>query len=311
MTVDVVTTGEAMGLILAADGRPLRQATRFERSVAGAESNVAIGLARLGHAVTFCGRVGADAVGQWVRDTLRAEGVDTRLDVDPQRPTGLLLRDCPTGRSASVEYYRAQSAASGLGPEHVDEGLVAEARAVFVSGITAMLSAGAGRYVERLLEVANGAGTAVFFDPNVRRKLAAPPEWRASFDRIVPAVDTLLISAAELTLLGLPNDPAAQLVGRVRTVVVTDGAAGAAVTSADGTVEVPAVPVPPIDPVGAGDAFTAGWLSAWLRGVGGKEALREAAAVAALVVGVPSDIDGLPRADERVRFSTQAADVDR
>ena len=313
MGVDAVTAGEAMGLLLAESATPLRRADRFVRSVAGSESNVAIGLARLGHSVAFCGRVGADAAGGWVRDTLRAEGVDVRaLHEDPDRPTGVLLRDSPAaGRPVSVSYYRAGSAASALSRRDVDGELVASARLLFVSGITAMLSPPAEDFVDQLMAVATMAGVHVAFDPNVRLRLSAAAQWRRVWTRFAGRMDTLLVSDEELDLLELPADPARLLRGRTTTVVVTHGARGATATTAGGTVRVGARPVAVADPVGAGDAFTAGWLSAWLRGLPPADALREAAAVASLVVGVPTDIAGLPTPRERDQVLLPGGDVDR
>ncbi|MER7007627.1 sugar kinase [Dactylosporangium sp. NPDC000555] len=313
MGVDVVTAGEAMGLLLAESATPLRRADRFVRSVAGSESNVAIGLARLGHSVAFCGRIGADAAGGWVRDTLRAEGVDVRaLLEDPDRPTAVLLRDSPgTGRPVSVSYYRSGSAASALSTADVDEELVASARLLFVSGITAMLSPSAEDFVDRLMSVATRAGVHVAFDPNVRLRLAGAEQWRRAYARFATRMDTLLVSGEELDVLQLPADPARLLRGRTTTVVVTHGAGGATATTAEGTDRVGARAVAVADPVGAGDAFTAGWLSARLRGLPSAGALREAAAVASLVVGVPTDIAGLPTPRERDQVLLPGGDVDR
>ncbi len=311
--MDAVTAGEAMGLLLADSATSLRRADRFVRSVAGSESNVAIGLARLGHTVAFCGRVGTDAAGGWVRDTLRADGVDVRaLYDDPDRPTGVLLRDSPAGRRpVSVSYYRSGSAASALSPGDVDEQLVASARLLFVSGITTMLSPSAGDFVDHLISVATHAGVHVAFDPNVRLRLAEAAQWQRSYARFAGRMDTLLISDEELALLQLPHEPARLLQGRTTTVVVTHGADGATATTAAGTVRAGAREVAVADPVGAGDAFTAGWLSGWLRGLPPADALREAAAVASLVVSEPTDIAGLPTARERDQVLLPGADVDR
>ena len=311
--MDAVTAGEAMGLLLAESATPLRRADRFVRSVAGSESNVAIGLTRLGHTVAFCGRIGTDAAGGWVRDTLRAEGVDVRaLHDDPDRPTGVLLRDSPAaGRPVSVSYYRTGSAASALSIRDVDEDLIASARLLFVSGITAMLSPPAEDFVDHLLSVATRAGVHVAFDPNVRLRLAGAAQWRRAYTRFAGRMDTLLVSHEELDLLALPTDPARLLQGRTTTVVVTHGAGGATATTASRTVRVGARAVAVADPVGAGDAFTAGWLSAWLRGLPPAGALREAAAVASLVVGVPTDIAGLPTPRERDQVLRPGGDVDR
>jgi len=311
--LDVWTGGEAMGLLLASGARTLRRADGFVRGVAGSESNVAVGLARLGHRVAFGGRVGADSVGGWVRDTLRAEGVGLDgLITDPALPTGILLRDSPLAGPVSVSYYRSCSAGAAVDADDVPVDTVSGARAVFLSGITPMLSAGAARFTDRVLGVAADAGVPVFFDPNVRLRLAGRDNWRSAIGSCLDRVDTLLIGRDELDLLGLPGDPAKLLSARLKTVVVKCGADGATAATADGTVHAPASPAPLVDPVGAGDAFCAGWISAWLRRKPLPDALREANAVAAFVVAAVTDIAGLPTSEERDwAMRKDRTDVDR
>jgi 2-dehydro-3-deoxygluconokinase len=310
--LDVFTAGEAMALLLADGFQPLRRADRFIRGVAGSESNVAVGLARLGHRVAFGGRVGADPVGGWVRDALQAEGIDIHsLITDPSLPTGLLLRDSPRARPVSVSYYRSGSAGAALGPADVPADVIKGARAVFLSGITPMLSRGAAQFTDQVLRVAGAAGVPVFFDPNVRLRLADRETWRA-MRTYLDRIDTLLVGHEELALLGLPDDPAELLSPRLRTVVVKRGAEGATVTTADETRYEPANSVPLVDPVGAGDAFCAGWISASLRGLPLAESLREANAVASFVVATATDLAGLPTGEERTwAIQRDRTDVDR
>jgi 2-dehydro-3-deoxygluconokinase len=175
---------------------------------------------------------------------------------------------------------------------------VAGARCVFVSGITAMLSATAEAYVHRLLETAADAGVPVLLDPNVRLKLAPAESWRDRVAALFPLVETVLVGARELALLGC-DDPAELCTGRTRTVVVKRGSAGASAYTADAVVHQDIRPAAVVDPVGAGDAFDAGWISATLRGKSPEQSLREAAAVAAFVVATPTDTAGLPTAAER------------
>jgi 2-dehydro-3-deoxygluconokinase len=310
---EVITGGEAMALLLAEGQRPLRDADRFARSVAGAESNVAIGLARLGHSVAFAGRVGSDAAGHWVRRALRAEGVDTAwLREDRARPTGLILRDYPLGRPVSVGYYRAGSAASALAPDDADPELISGGRVLFVTGITAMLSPSAAGFVDRAVELARTACAHVVFDLNVRMRLGDGPAWRTVLHRYAGQADTLLIGQDELEMIGERTAAPDFLAGRTRTVLLKRGAAGATVLGAGLELECAARTVPLVDPVGAGDAFAAGWISALLRGLGPAEALREAVLVASLAVAAANDTAGLPTAAERDRLvNAEGADVDR
>lgn len=295
---DVVTLGEAMLLLLAEGATPLAAAARFERSVAGAEATVAVGLARLGHDVAYAGRVGDDPFGDAVRATLRAEGVDVAaLRTDPDRPTGLLLRDAPAGRPVTVAYRRDGSAGSALGVDDVPA--LAGTRYVHVTGLTAMLSASAADAVDAVVRDARAAGAHVVWDPNVRRRLGGEEAWREVADRVLDDVGTALVGADELAwVTGTDDvdDAVARLHARgVGTVVVKDGARGALADDGHRRVHRPARPVPVVDPVGAGDAFAAGWLSARLDGLDLDAALDRATAVASCVVAARTDLDGLPR----------------
>lgn len=305
--VDVVTFGEAMVLLLAEPGVPLRAAGSFRRSVAGAEANVAIGLARLGHRVAWFGRVGDDAFGEVVLRTLRAEGVDTAgARVEPGEGgavTGLLLRDCHADRGIDVVYHRAGSAGSRLGPGDVDAALVGGARLLHVTGITPVLSDSARAATHAAIHAARAGGTAVSFDPNLRGKLC-PPERAAEILRPLAArADIVLTGEDEAAVLSGRADPRAAtewfLEQGAALVATKAGASGARVTDGTGTWERAAAPVHAVDPVGAGDAFGAGFLSAWLRGLAAARCLEEGVAVAGLVVTVPGDTDGLPSPSER------------
>ncbi|WP_406300469.1 sugar kinase (plasmid) [Embleya sp. NBC_00888] len=305
---EVVTLGEAMSLLLAEGTDPLADAIRFERSVAGAESNVAVGLARLGHSVAYIGRVGDDAFGTGVRRALRGEGVDTTgLLVDAELPTGLLVRDAPAGRPVTVLYHRSGSAGAALRASDVPRERIASARLLHLTGITAMLSPSAREAVVEAARTAVAHGVPVFFDPNLRLRLAPLQSWREVCDDLIPLADTVLVGADELDLLELD---AADLSARgVRTVVVKDGANGAWAVEGDTVERTPARQVPTVDPVGAGDAFAAGWISAALRDLTLRQRLCEAAVVASCVVAARGDITGLPDSSTRDRLGGSHQDV--
>lgn len=290
----VVTCGEAMLLMLAEPGIPLERAVAFRRSVAGAESNVAAGLARLGHPVRWLGRVGDDPSGRSVLAQLRADGIDTSYAVTDRRaPTGLLMRDSHPARAIDVQYHRAGSAASLLAPDELTAPMVRGASIVHVTGITPMLSDSAHRATLRLLDLAREAGATVSFDPNVRLKLGTPERWREVVAPLLERADLVLAGEDELELLG-DVSPKALLAAGVRTVVVKHRDKSASCLTERGTHHQPVFRVPVTDPVGAGDAFAAGFLSGVLRDAPWEECLREAAAVAALVVQCATDTDGLP-----------------
>ncbi|MBR7675985.1 sugar kinase [Streptomyces daliensis] len=295
-----------MLLMLAEPGMPLDRAVSFRRSVAGAESNVAQGLARLGHWARWIGRVGDDPAGEAVMRELRADGVDVSCaEMDPEAPTGLLLRDSHERRPIDVQYYRSGSAASLLAPAHVRAEALEGARVVHVTGITPMLSESAARATWALIQRARDAGAVVSFDPNVRRKLGTDHQWIRTVGPLLREADLVLAGEDELELLlgGGAEEAAKALLnlGRARTVVVKRRDHSAVSMDHDGQWTQRAFEVPVADPVGAGDAFAAGWLSGWLRGLPPERSLAEAACVAALVVQAPSDTDGLPTASARDR----------
>ncbi|MFJ4689573.1 sugar kinase [Streptomyces sp. NPDC088789] len=295
MSADVVVCGEAMLLMLAEPGIPLEHAVAFRRSVAGAESNVAAGLARLGHSVRWLGRVGDDPAGRTVLAQLRAQGVDCAYAVtDPDAPTGVLMRDSHPARAIDVQYLRAGSAASRLSPDELVPAHVEGARLVHITGITPMLSDAAQRATWRLVEQAHAAGATLSFDPNIRHKLGPPKRWREVVGPLLAHADMVLAGEDELELLGVTS-PAALLETGPGTVVVKHRDKSASChTREAGPCRQPAFQVPVTDPVGAGDAFAAGFLSGLLDGCGTAERLRRAAAVAALVVQCATDTDGLP-----------------
>ncbi|MGI5227547.1 sugar kinase [Actinoallomurus sp. CA-142502] len=304
-TPEVVTCGEAMLLLLAEPGVPLARARRFGSSVAGAESNVAIGLARLGHSVRWIGSVGSDPAGDAVLSMMRAEGVDvSTVAVHPTAPTGLLLRDSHATRGIDVQYHRAGSAASALAPESVHAPLPSGTRLLHLTGITAMLSDSTHRLTRHLIDTARDEGVMVSFDPNVRHKLGAPDRWRTVVGPLLGQADLVLAGADELEMLtGQDAERAVRTLrdGGVEGVVVKYPDKSTVLTNAAGTWARPAFPVPVTDPVGAGDAFAAGLLSALLREVPPDRALAEAATVAALVVQSATDIDGLPTSAQLAR----------
>jgi 2-dehydro-3-deoxygluconokinase len=155
---EVVTCGEAMVLLLARHDLPMSSARDYEAQVAGAESNVAIGLARLGHTVAYFGRVGDDPFGERIRRELRGEGVDvSALVTDPDRPTGLLFRDTVVGSPLTVHYRRAGSAATAMTARDVPTTLIDRARLLHVTGSVARSARGdAARDADRA--AGRGAG---------------------------------------------------------------------------------------------------------------------------------------------------------
>src|SRR5471030_2469468 len=191
MEYDIIALGETM-LALA----PLGQTTFAETSAllvdhAGAESNTCVGLARLGFHTAWVSRLGADAAGDRIVRAIASEGVDVRwVERDARRPTGLMLKD-PGG----VRYYRSDSAASVMGPAILDAVPVADARAVLVTGVTALI--GVHPHAAGLVLLQRARGLRIV-DPNLRSGLWGS-ERRAALVRLfVEHCDLLLAGFGEL-----------------------------------------------------------------------------------------------------------------
>lgn len=313
---DVVTLGEAMALFMTEPARPLRAARTFHRSVAGAESNVAIGVTRLGRSAGWIGRVGDDPLGLGILDQLRAEAVDvTHAVVDPGAATGVLIRDRHTERPIQVVYHRDGSAGSRLAPEDLDEGYIAGARMLHLTGITPALSASARSTVVRAVAIAADHGVTISLDPNLRLKLWSAGEAAAALQPLIAAADIVFVGEEEAALLSGHDDREDAigwfLAGGAGLVVSKAGAEGSTATDGRSTWSAPAYSVRPIDVIGAGDAFAAAFLVARLDGAGIEVALRSGNAAGALCIQIPGDVEGLPYRSDLLALMDGAADVDR
>ncbi len=301
---DVLTFGETM-LSLQTEG-PLTTGTPARTTVAGAESNVAIGLARLGHRVSWAGRLGADEPARLILRTLRGEGVNVgHTTTDPDAPTGVLLRERLVADVARVHYWRVGSAASRQRPEHLAPALSAGARVLHITGITCALGPGPLSTVTGAVEYAREHGWTVALDVNHRARLWSREEAAPVLHGLRGGVDVLIASDDELPLIAGVDatDEAAQvaelLSAGVREVVVKKGGDGADLYSGDGQhLHQPAHRVPVLDTVGAGDAFCAGYLSGLLDGLAPADRLRRASVTGAFAVASRGDWEGLPHRDE-------------
>jgi len=316
---DVLTVGETLVAFQAEPG-PMLTARALTKTIAGAETNVAIGLSRLGLRVAAVTRVGPDPFGAEVLRTLRAEAVDTRaVAVDAGRPTGLMVKERPTVDTANVWYYRAGSAAAALSPDDVDRALdtLGMPRHVHVTGITLALGDAPRAAVTHLLSRARAAGSSVSFDANHRKRLWDADAFLAACRPVAEQVDDLLCSDEEASLLTGRPEPVDALAELARwgpsRVVVRLGAEGALGRTADGPVlSVPAVAAGPVvDVVGAGDAYTTGYLAEILAGSGLSTALATGAWVAGQVVAAVGDWENLPHAAAWAARRSGRATVDR
>jgi 2-dehydro-3-deoxygluconokinase len=313
---EVVTLGECLASFVARTQGPLAEADDFERHIAGAEANVAVGLTRLGHGVTYIGRVGGDGFGTAITRRLRGEGVDVRhLAVDPDAPTGVMFRERRALGAIDVVYHRSGSAGSRLSADDVEraasDGAFDGVRWLHLSGITPALSASARAAAIRARDLARDAGLQISLDVNLRRRLWPDESAATVLRELSIGVDVVLGSPDELAVLAGedPTAGAADLAAGVArlgpTVVVAKlGADGALGFESGGSVTlVAAIPVSSVvDPVGAGDAFCAGFIAGRLDSVDLETALRMGNACGAMAVAAAGDQAGLPDRAELARL---------
>lgn len=283
----------------------LRTATEFTRFPGGADLNVAVGLARLGLHATWASVLGDDAHGDYLADAIAQLGITALIHRAPG-PTALMFKAGGGDRDPEVLQVRHDSACA----QHADALLAGEVLGMngidhlHLTGITLGISPVVRAAALGLLEAALAAGISVSFDPNLRLNL-----WpdRDEMLRIVNTVaaraDVVMPGIGEGRLLTGQEEPDAVADAYLRSgageVVIKLGAAGACAKTADGeTAHSRSFAVTPIDTVGAGDGFAAGYLVGLLTGGGLQHRLDQAAAVGALVTTRRGDLTAMPARDE-------------
>ena len=296
---DVVTLGETMVLLWPTGGESLEDAVTYERSLGGAESNLAIALARLGLRSRWISRLGDDAFGRYTRATLEREGVIVDARVDAGAPTAVFFKERVAHGPRRVYYYRRGSAASRMDPTDLTAAQFAGARLLHLTGITPALSAGCAATVDHAIALARAAGARVCVDPNVRPQL-----WPESGAGI--ATLHALMARADLVLLGdedaaylFPGLSDTAVLGAVcalgpRMVVLKLGARGARAVVDGEEMSVAPYPVTVVDSVGAGDGFDAGFIAGLVRGDPLPRCLALGARVGAAAVAMTGDWEGYP-----------------
>lgn len=300
--LDVITFGEAMLLLVADRPGPLEQAEAFYKRTAGAETNVAIGLARLGLRVAWASRLGTDSMGRYLLAAMAKEGIDcSHVVCDATQNTGFQFKGKVTdGSDPPVEYHRKGSAASHMGVADIDQAWLLSARHLHATGVFAAISETTLPAARKTMDLMRGAGRSVSFDPNLRPTLWATPElMRASINDLATRADWVLPGLEEgLFLTGETSPEAIAQFYRQRgakLVVVKLGSAGAYFDGEMGCGRVAGFPVAKVvDTVGAGDGFAVGVISALLDGLSVPEAVRRGAWIGARAVQVLGDSEGLP-----------------
>lgn len=311
---EVVTLGETMAVLAPTRPGRLAASRTLHLSVGGAESNVAISLARLGVPSGWVSAVGQDELGDLVLNTVRGEGVDCTHVARTEAPTGLYLRDHVGNDHVRAFYYRSGSAASRMGPGQLPDTYLEGAKVLHMSGITLALSESCRDLVHGAARAARKLGVTVSFDVNYRGKLWTPAAARAAVDAVLRHVDVLFAGEDEVQLLWgeSGSDWLVRMAGMgIPEVVLKRAAAGAVAAHSGNVIHAAGLSVPVRDPVGAGDAFAAGYLAALCWGRDVPQRLRYGNAMGAWCVMSHGDYENAPRRSELEAFLQQRASIGR
>ena len=306
----IILMGEPMGLFMANETGPLSKVNTFTASIAGAEYNVAVGLARLGHTPAYCTRLGFDPLGERILDGMRRNHIATDLVTQtPGELTGFMMKSSTDQGDPDIAYYRKGSAASRLSAHDIDKLDLYGCQRLHVTGIFPAVSESALAATRRLIARAKALELPISFDPNLRPQLwESEKKMAATLNSLAQDAETVLPGLGEGKLLTGQDTPEAvaafyHRLG-VRNVVVKLGKDGAYYSEKDGQSGYsPAFPVKKlVDTVGAGDGFAAGVISALAEGETLEEAAFRGNAMGAIQITHKSDNEGLPTREQLARI---------
>ncbi|MFM9878108.1 MAG: carbohydrate kinase family protein [Rhodoglobus sp.] len=258
----IICFGDVIDDVVAVPAGPIRDDTDTEASIrilpGGSAANTAAWLGSLGAAVDFIGIVGAADV---ARHSSALPGVTAHLTGHPTLPTGTIVV-VVQGQSRTMLTQRGANLA--LDPADVTDALLADAAVLHLTGHVLLNDAGAAG-VARLIARATAAGVAVSVDPGSAGFIAdygveAFLEAFAGASIVLPSLE----EGSLLTGLAAPDAIAAALANTFDMVVLTMGMDGVVMAFGDVVERVIASHAEVVDPTGAGDAFTAGFLAEWV-----------------------------------------------
>ncbi|MDQ2944286.1 MAG: sugar kinase [Candidatus Dormibacteraeota bacterium] len=306
---DILTIGETMILLYGEDSTaPLRLGDRLCVDFAGADSNFAIAMSRLGYRSAWISRLGDEPLGGLVLNAIAREGVDvSRVIRDRTRNTGLYLKHHEATGVTRIQYYRRGSAASNLQPEDLDPEYFRGAKLVHVNGMTFALSQSCASTMRRAVELGLSVGAMVSLDLNLRLQLWSLESAREILGSVIPKTTAIFGTEEEfLTYFGASeiHEALTTAASLGPQIAVAKMGPDGAVALVNGNHYAHAGYTSPIvvDVVGAGDGFNAGFLASYLRGLLPHECLRRANLVGACAVTTAGDFQGYPTLEELERL---------
>ena len=312
-------------------GARLEDVTSFAKYLGGSSANTAFGCARLGLRAGLISRVGDDAMGRFLVETIAREGCDvSHVGVDPARLTAAVVLGIKDKDTFPLIFLRENCADMAIGDAEIDEAYIAQSRALLITG-THFSTEYIDRISNRALDHAHAHDVRTVLDIDYRPVLwgltkrgdgetryIASDTVTAHLQRLLPRFDLVIGTIEEFNIAGGSGEIIESLVAIRRhtkaVLVVKRGAMGCAVIdgpipkSLDDAFNGGGVTVAVLNVLGAGDAFSSGFLSGWVRGDDYDACARYANACGALVVSRHGCAPAMPT---RVELDYFLANADR
>lgn len=306
---EVILFGEPMAMFTSTVEGPLDEVVSFERSLAGAEVNVCIGLTRLNHKVSYITKLGKEPMGNYIVKFLEKEGIDRDfITFDSKYNTAIMLKSRVSKGDPMTAYYRKESAFAHIGVDEINKINFDGVKIVHVTGIPPALSMSCREATYRLIERAKENGVYVSFDPNLRPALWEDKETMIRvINDLASRCDIILPGINEGLILTGNEEPSKiadfyQGLG-VKDVIIKLGADGAYVRNESESYIQSGFKVDHIiDTVGAGDGFAVGVISGKLEGMSLRDSVRRGNAIGSIQVTFISDNEGLPTREELDKY---------
>lgn len=302
----IMLIGEPMELLISQDEGNLEDVSNFKASVAGAELNVAIGLSRLGHNVSYISKLGKDIFGKQIKKYIEENKIGTSL-ISENFSTGFMLKSKSISGNPDIYYCRKNSAASSLSPEELNKIEFSQYGYIHITGIFPALSENTWNTVMWIIKKAKEYDIKIFFDPNIRPQLwGEEKKMIESINYLAKQSDYFLPGINEARILTGINDPesiARYYINKgIKCVIIKLGEEGAYFLNKKEEGYVNGYNVKVVDTVGAGDGFAAGIISGILEGISLEEACLRGNAIGALQVTSIGDNQKLPNRRELKEF---------
>ncbi|MGE1062362.1 sugar kinase [Megasphaera paucivorans] len=312
MKSGLILAGEPMGLLIAQSEGSLDNVSGYDLAVAGAEFNVAVGVSRLGHRVTYMTKLGNDPFGKRIIHALNDNKIGNEFVAwSDTKKTGFMLKGRVSKGDPDIFYFRSGSAASTLSVQDVEKINFENYSHVHLTGILPALSDNTRAAVNLMFDKARKAGLFISFDPNLRPALWPSKEIMIrTINELAAKADMVLPGVAEGKILMGSDDPhkinSFYHKNGAKIVVTKCGSDGALVFDGENEFMVPGFKVEKVvDTVGAGDGFAAGIITALMENLSLQEAVRRGNAVGAIQVMSRGDNEGLPYPQALKEFMEQ------